>query len=95
MNEFSVEYPPEVHEDVKQLSRNIQPRIKTVIEERLMTHPHKYGQRLRQSLHNLWRIRTGDYRIGYEIYRDEKKVVVWGILHRKEIYAEIRKRRNR
>lgn len=92
MSEFDVLYRPEVHGDLDDLPGNVQPRIKQAIEERLMTHPHKYGQRLRQSLHDLWRLRTGDYRIVYEVDQEERTVTIWGVLHRKEIYTEIEKR---
>jgi len=95
MSDYVILYRPEVEQDVEQLSEDIRLRVRTVIEERLMTHPHKYGQRLRQSLHNLWRVRTGDFRIVYEIDRDDSSVTVWGILHRKDIYDEIKKRYER
>ncbi|MFZ3073329.1 MAG: type II toxin-antitoxin system RelE/ParE family toxin [Thermodesulfobacteriota bacterium] len=33
-----------------------------------------------------WRIRTGDYRILYEIDEPQKTVKVFRIVHRKEVY---------
>ena len=33
-----------------------------------------------------WRIRTGDYRILYEVFDDEQQVLILRIGHRREIY---------
>lgn len=90
---YDVPYRPEVHGDLDDVPGNMEPRIRTAIEERLMTHPHQYGQRLRQSLHNLWRLRTGDYRIVYEIDREKETVLIWAVLHRMEVYGEVEKRK--
>lgn len=93
MSGYDVYYRPEVREDLDDVPGNMESRIQRTIEERLMTHPHQYGQRLRQSLHNHWRLRTGDYRIVYEIDREEESVIIWAILHRKDVYGEVEKRR--
>jgi len=45
---------------------------------------------LSQSLGGLWKIRVGDYRIVYEI--EEKKVTVWAIRHRTDVYREAERR---
>ena len=84
---YEVELRPDVvEEDLTDLSANIRARIIRAIESRLTTEPTRYGVRLRQSLGGLWKIRVGDYRIVYEI--EEKKVSVWAIRHRKDVYEE-------
>lgn len=84
---YEVELRPDVvEEDLTDLSANIRARIIRAIESRLTTEPTRYGVRLRQSLGGLWKIRVGDYRIVYEI--EEKKVTVWAIRHRKDVYEE-------
>ncbi|MGH7412312.1 MAG: type II toxin-antitoxin system RelE family toxin, partial [Candidatus Methylomirabilis sp.] len=45
---------------------------------------------LKQSLSGLWKLRVADYRVVYEI--EEKKVTVWVIRHRKDVYAEAQRR---
>ena len=47
------------------------------------------GKRLRYS--NFWSLRVGDYRVIYEIWRGEKKVVVLFIGHRKRVYEDFSK----
>jgi mRNA interferase RelE/StbE len=82
-----VELRPEVvAEDLVELPANIRARIIRAVESRLATEPTRYGVRLRQSLGGLWKIRVGDYRIVYET--EEKKVTVWAIRHRKDVYEE-------
>lgn len=78
--------PDVVAEDLTELPANIRARIIRAVDSRLTTEPTRYGVRLSQSLGGLWKIRVGDYRIVYEI--EEKKVTVWAIRHRKDVYAE-------
>ncbi len=88
---YEVELRPEVvGEDLVQLPTNIRARIIRAIESRLTTEPTRYGIRLRQSLGGLWKIRVGDYRIVYEI--EGKKVTIWAIRHRKNVYDEATRR---
>ncbi|CAN5416695.1 type II toxin-antitoxin system RelE/ParE family toxin [soil metagenome] len=35
-----------------------------------------------------WRVRTGDYRVMYEIYQAELRVLVLGLGHRRDIYRQ-------
>lgn len=34
----------------------------------------------------MWRVRTGDYRVLYEIDEAHRRIRVWRIAHRKEVY---------
>jgi mRNA interferase RelE/StbE len=47
------------------------------------------GKRLRYT--NFWSLRVGDYRVIYEVWWDEKKVVVLFIGHRKRVYENFSK----
>lgn len=88
---YEVELRQEVvAEDLAELPANIRARIIRAVESRLATEPRRYGVRLSQSLGGLWKIRVGDYRIVYEI--EEKKVTVWAIRHRKDVYSEPERR---
>ena len=90
---YLIEYRPEVHNDLDEIPKNIQTRIKRAIEQRLETSPDRYGERLRRSLLGLWKLRVGDYRVVYEI--KGHKVTIWIIGNRKEVYGDIHKRRTR
>jgi mRNA interferase RelE/StbE len=84
---YEVELRPEVVAgDLVELPATSRARIIRAVESRLATEPTRYGVRLRQSLGGLWKIRVGDYRIVYEI--GEKRVTVWAIRHRKDVYEE-------
>ena len=84
---YEVELRPDVvAEDLVELPASIRARIIRAVESRLTTEPTRYGVRLRQSLGGLWKNRVGDYRIVYEI--GEKRVTVWAIRHRKDVYRE-------
>jgi mRNA interferase RelE/StbE len=88
---YEVELRPEVvAEDLPEPSANIRARIIRAVESRLTTEPTRYGVRLRQSLGGLWKIRVGDYRIVYET--EGKKVTVWAIRHRKDVYEAAERR---
>ena len=88
---YEVELRPEVvEEDLAELPANIRARIIRAVESRLATEPTRYGVRLRQSLGGFWKIRVGDYRIVYEI--GEKRVTVWAIRHRKDVYEAAERR---
>ena len=43
-------------------------------------------KRLKGRLHEGWRIRVGDYRILYKIDDDTRKVSIFDIGHRREVY---------
>jgi len=56
----------------------------------LTTAPHLYGEPLRKTLRGYWKLRVGDYRVVFKIVGEE--VWILGIIHRKKVYEEIKKR---
>lgn len=74
-------------EDLPNLPRNIQERVFRAIRKRLTNEPNRYGVRLRKSLLGLWKVRVGDYRIIYEILKDDS-VRIWAIGNRRDVYPE-------
>jgi mRNA interferase RelE/StbE len=76
--------------DIPLLDERLRARIKNAIESRLTTAPHLYGEPLRKTLRGYWKLRVGDYRVVFKIVGEE----VWslGIIHRKKVYEEIKKR---
>lgn len=90
---YQVELRPEAIRDLEEIPRNLQQRIVRALESRLALAPGDYGERLKQSLLGLWRIRVGDYRVVYEIVGP--LVTVWGIRHRGSIYPRMRQRWSR
>lgn len=76
--------------DIPLLDERLQARIKNAIESRLTTAPHLYGEPLRKTLRGYWKLRVGDYRVVFKIVGEE--VWILGIIHRKKVYEEIKKR---
>lgn len=88
---FKLRYHPDVKEvDIPALNVKLRRRIKQVIETRLMTAPHQYGEPLRKTLKGYWKLRVGDYRVVFKVVKNE--VWILGIIHRKDVYEKIVKR---
>ena len=88
---FVLLYHPDVKTtDMPKLDSKLKGRIKKVIETRLTSAPHRYGEPLRKTLKGYWKLRVGDYRVVFKIVK--KKVWILGIIHRKEVYEKTGKR---
>jgi len=78
-------YHPNVKkEDLPNIPRNVQDRIRKAIEKRLLTDPDKYGEPLKRGLYGYRKLRVGDYRIIYKV--EKKNILIFKIGHRKEVY---------
>jgi mRNA interferase RelE/StbE len=88
---FDVTYHQDVKDvDLPKINKDVKLRIKKAIEERLMSDPLKYGKPLRKSLKGYWKLRVGDYRVVYKI--EESNIIVLAIIHRKEVYKDVKSR---
>lgn len=87
---YEILFRPEVEDDLRAIGAAQQKRALAAIEERLSSHPDQYGKPLGGNLAGLRRIRFGDHRIAYQV--KGRQVVVWAILNRKDIYAELVRR---
>jgi mRNA interferase RelE/StbE len=87
---YEIFFRPEIESDLRPLGRLHQKRILAAVESRLAVQPARYGKPLGGELAGLRRIRVGDFRIAYQVTGD--RVVVWAVLHRKAIYAELARR---
>jgi len=88
---FEIGYHPAVKDvDLPLIDAKTQRRIKSAIETRLMTAPHRYGEPLRKTLKGYWKLRVGDYRIVFKII--DQVIYILGIIHRKRAYEQIGKR---
>ncbi len=84
---YRLYYHPDVaKEDLPEIPKNIQERIRKAIEERLLGEPEKYGEPLRRGLSGYRKLRVGDYRVIYKV--DKKNIVIFKIGHRKEAYRQ-------
>jgi len=89
--QYQLRYHPLVkNKDIPKLNSTMKERIKTAIENRLLTEPEKYSEPLRKTLKSYRKLRIGDYRIVLRV--DEDNIYIFGICHRKDIYARVEKR---
>jgi mRNA interferase RelE/StbE len=85
---YRLRYHPDVKEkDLPKLNRNIQKRIKTAIEQRLLIAPERYSEPLRRTLKGYRKLRVGDYRIVAKLESDD--ILILGICHRKDVYERM------
>ena len=88
---YKLKYHPNVKKsDLPKIDVKNRNRIKRAIEERLTTHPEIYGKPLQRTLKGYWKLRVGDYRVVFKVSSDD--ILIFGIIHRKEVYKLIKKR---
>ena len=82
---YSVLLTRPARKDLDRLDRQILNRLAPEIDA-LALDPRPTGCLKVKGEQNLWRIRVGDYRIGYEIDDAAREVTVIRIGHRREFY---------
>lgn len=90
MTRHDIYVRPEIEADLKSIGKSHRTRMLSVLENRSSESPERYGKPLGGNLKGLRGLRIGDYRIAYQV--EENGVIVWAILHRKEICREMVKR---
>jgi len=84
-------YHPDVkRSDLPKIDVKNRDMIKRAIEDRLATQPETYGKPLRKTLKGYWKLRVGDYRIVFKV--SSNSILIFGIIHRKDVYRLIKKR---
>jgi len=74
--------------DLRRLPKNYQNKIIQKILN-LKDNPKPIEARKITSSENYYRIRVGDYRIIYEINYKEKRINIFRVRHRKEVYRNL------
>ena len=85
---YSLQFKPAVEKDLKPLSQTLLIRaFKQIIA--LQDDPLPQQASKLSGIDNLYRIRIGDYRIVYEIDRDNRLIIVHYIRHRRDVYRQL------
>jgi len=73
---------------IKKLDKQAAARIIRYLDERISgtEDPRQWGKQLKGELNNIWRYRSGDYRILCQLQDDVFIVLVLKAGHRKDIY---------
>ncbi len=88
MKRFGIKYHPKVKEDIKKLDKETKEKIKKSIEGKLTKAPEIFGERLKGTLKEFWKLRVGNYRVIFIV--EEDTVFVLGIWHRKKAYGKLK-----
>jgi mRNA interferase RelE/StbE len=82
---YTIEFTSSAQKEILHLPVLIQQRLEPIFNN-LERQPRPHGCKKITGRLNTWRIRIGDYRILYEINDRANMILVFHILHRKEIY---------
>lgn len=82
---YTVLLRPAAERDLKKLPLGVRSRIKEVLLG-LEQNPRPPGMTKLTDSSNLWRIRSGDYRILFEVDDMTRTILVLRIAHRREAY---------
>ncbi|MCD4723089.1 MAG: type II toxin-antitoxin system RelE/ParE family toxin [Desulfobacula sp.] len=82
---YSIEFRPAVLKSLKRFSKKNLVRIKKKIEELGRNLPEQNTTKMKGN-NFFHKIRTGDYRIIYEIHDDRLVILIVKIGHRKDVY---------
>lgn len=82
---YSIEITPSTERQLKKLTPEVLVQISEVIEQ-LSVNPKPHGVIKLKGSQNLWRVRTGDFRVIYEVKDRELIVLIVKVAHRREVY---------
>ena len=82
---YRIEVAPAAVRQLRKLDPGARRRIQAAVEL-LADEPRPSGAKKLVGGDGEWRVRTGDYRIGFEVHDDVLLVLVVAIGHRRDIY---------
>ena len=83
---WTVKFKKSVFKELEKLTIDDRKLVLSKIEIDLLKNPY-LGQRLKGRYAGLWRLRSGSYRIIYEIKQDILVILILRISHRKDAYS--------
>jgi len=86
--QYSIEFRPTVLKSLKRFSKRDLVRIKKKIEELGINLPTPNTTKMKGD-NSFHKVRSGDYRIIYEIHDDRLVILVVKIGHRKDVYKKL------
>lgn len=85
---YRLRWDTEALKDLSELDHADARRIVKKVESHLVKDPLNLGKSLSGNLRGFYRYRIGDYRVIYQIIREEIVIEVVRIGHRKDVYDE-------
>ena len=84
--DYKATWHVEALEDIKQIDRVRQKAIIEKVKSYLLKDPLNIGKPLSGRFKGLYRLRFENYRIIYAVNKEEMKVLIGSVRHRKEAY---------
>jgi mRNA interferase RelE/StbE len=85
---YTIQFRPSVWKDIKRFPKRDLVKIKKRIEELSVNLPDLSSTKMRGN-NTFHKIRSGDYRIVYQIHDDKLIILIIKIGHRKDIYKKL------
>jgi len=85
---YRIELKPRAQKFIATQSKKTQKQLIQRIES-LAADPHPRGSKLLHAKERLYRIRSGSYRIIYQVQHDKLVVVVATVGHRRDVYDHL------
>ena len=85
MATYRIQWKPSALKELKKLNRRDVPKIVLAVEN-LSREPHPDNCRKYLGTNHTYRIRVGNYRVIYSVFRDILTIDVIKVGHRKDIY---------
>lgn len=82
---YQLEFAPAAVRALRKLDPQVRRRVQAVVEL-LAETPRPPAAKMLVDSGGAWRVRTGDYRVIYDIYDDRLVILVLQVGHRREIY---------
>ena len=82
---FEIQWRSSTKKDLRKLPAKEVPRIVALVET-LASEPFPHGTEKLSGAEHTYRIRVGDYRVIYEVWREVRIVLVQRVRHRSDVY---------
>jgi mRNA interferase RelE/StbE len=88
MESYSLSFKKSIEKDLRKIPKDLIPHIFERIEN-LAREPVPHDAHKLSGSENLYRIRTGDYRVIYQVIHDSREVTIVYIRHRSVVYRSL------
>jgi mRNA interferase RelE/StbE len=85
---YQVLFEDSAQKQLRKLDRTVQSRLLKALSK-LTLEPRPAGVKQLKNVEDLYRLRSGDYRVLYRIKDDQLRILVVALAHRREVYQSI------
>ena len=88
MASYKVTFKPSVEKDLRSLPQSSLKRIFKHIDG-LKNNPFGRQSKKLSGAEQLYRVRIGDYRVIYEVDKDNRQIIIQYVRHRRDVYRHL------